>query len=139
MIIIPNNISTDSVSHSVHTCTFSPVRRIYTIQGNPRQINISKILLHTALETAISAFHFFATMSDERRSGILVPHARIVNAMITGGIPNTVANHNPLSTNHLLNIIINKIDIEKVNQYNHGFFSKFGNNLSNTISIQCII
>ena len=96
------------------TCTFSPVRRIATIQDKPRQINISKILLPTALDTAISAFPFLATINDDRRSGILVPHANTVNAMTTGGIPKTVANHNPLSTNPLLKTIINKIEIVNV-------------------------
>lgn len=102
-------------------------------------MSISKILLPTALDIAISVFHFFATISDERRSGMLVPPANIVSAMMTGGMPSTVANHKPLSTRPLLNMMINRIEIENVTTYNHGFFSRLGKILSNIISIQCII
>lgn len=62
----------------------------------------------------MSACHFLATIIEARRSGTLVPPAKIVNAIITGGIPRAVANQTPLSTRNLLKIIINSIDRAKV-------------------------
>lgn len=57
----------------------------------------SKILLPTELETAISPKPFLATITLVIRSGILVPAARNVNPITSGGIctvsPTTLAHH----------------------------------------------
>lgn len=81
--IIHKIIKMDSKSPVVGTTILSHVQSIYTIQGSHKQMRISKILLPTAFATAISAFHFLATIREESRSGTDVHHASIVSAMIT--------------------------------------------------------
>lgn len=55
-------------------------------QGTPSPKRMSKMLEPTALETAMSPLPCRATMMDEMRSGMEVPAARTVRAMMTAGM-----------------------------------------------------
>ncbi|MBU0626660.1 hypothetical protein KKG31_01140 [Patescibacteria group bacterium] len=59
----------------------------YMKYTNPSHIKISKIFDPKPLLTAISVFHFLATIIEENISGREVPTAKIVSQIITLGIP----------------------------------------------------
>lgn len=55
--------------------------------GTPKPIQMSKILLPTALATAMSPKSCLATTTEDSASGIEVPAARIVTPIMAEGIP----------------------------------------------------
>ncbi len=63
-----------------------PERSITIKKGSPKPTKISKMLEPIALLTAISPRPCFATINEENRSGIEVPIAKTVNAIIDSGM-----------------------------------------------------
>ncbi len=114
---------------------FWPVKRIYTSHGRPRQMRMSKVLLPTALLTAMSPLFCLATMRDASRSGTDVPPARIVRAMMTSGIPTLWAKRIASSTSAQLRPIMRRMEIVNVSQNRWGLFSRSGKIRARVLSI----
>ena len=96
------------------------------IHTRPSPIRISKMLLPTALLTAISPLPCRATIMEAIISGTEVPTASTVKPMITPGTPNAVANATPASTNTQLSSTITTIDMPNVTRKRRGCFSTLG-------------
>lgn len=80
-------------------------------KGKPRPTKISKILEPIALLTAISPRPCLATINDEKRSGMDVPTAKTVKAIIASGMLRETEIITANSTRTQLNPAI--INIEK--------------------------
>lgn len=93
---ITNNKKMEQTSPLLFTSTVPPLIAKYINQGIGNPTVISKILLPTELDTAMSPNPFLATITLVMRSGILVPAAIIVKPIISSWIPMvlpTVAAH----------------------------------------------
>mmetsp|Transcript_68541 Transcript_68541/g.108848 ORF Transcript_68541/g.108848 Transcript_68541/m.108848 type:complete len:123 (-) Transcript_68541:316-684(-) len=84
---IASRIKIEISNPSALTCTASPP---YTMensnQGTGRPTKISNKLLPTEEDTAISPSPFFATITEDNKSGIEVPAAKKVRPITTSGI-----------------------------------------------------
>ena len=76
---------TDSIRSPVEAFILLLVNNIIISHGRPRPINMSKIFDPIALLTAIPPLPCLATITEDIISGIDVPIAKTVKAIITSG------------------------------------------------------